>query len=138
MEVLPSQLTQNSSNSASVNEDDSAYSSHPLDIEAVCQSSEESPRLHIKPPIIEQIDDSQDELVDESSLKRKIEILEEKCFKLTCKQLDLKLKESSEIEDLLGQNSQLTKENYRLKQQYSCNSILDQSDWTDWKVVFII
>ena len=37
---------------------------------------------------------------------------------LTCKQLDIKLQESGEIETLLGTNSKLSRENYQLKQQY--------------------
>merc|ERR1712071_600769 len=88
------------------------------------------PQMNHKKPIIEHVDDSGDSLdlqensptenlkSENSRLKNKIEILEEKCFTLTCKQLDIKLQESGEIETLLGTNSKLSRENYQLKQQY--------------------
>ena len=99
-------------------------------------------KINSKTPIIEHVEDEQksclpdddgddldflinsvsieqpDKTVENKLLKRKIEVLEEKCFALTCKQLDLKLQESGEVEKLLGKNSQLTQENYQLKRQY--------------------
>lgn len=88
------------------------------------------PQINHKKPVIEHVDDSGDSLdlhenapaeklkSENRRLNNKIEILEEKCFTLTCKQLDIKLQESGEIETLLGTNSKLSRENYQLKQQY--------------------
>ena len=118
-----------SSNSVSITESDSLYSSvnqqYEISNSQSSNSSQSIENLSVlnKTPIIEHVVETcnSDYLVnvDETTrLKRKIEILEEKCFALTCNQLDLKIKESGEIQNLLGKNDRLVKENYQLKQQY--------------------
>lgn len=51
-------------------------------------------------------------------LRKRISVLEEKCYNLTCKRLDVQIETEGEIELLLSQNNRLVKENYFLKQQY--------------------